>query len=356
MSTLFSPLTFRSITFRNRIFVSPMCMYSSTDGVANDFHLVHLGSRATGGAGLVLTEATAVTPQGRISPQDAGLWNDAQAAALLRITSFIHSQGAAAGIQLAHAGRKASTAPPWTGGGPVPPEQGGWLPIAPSPIPFAPHYPTPQEMTESDINTLIKSFVAAAHRARSAEFDVLEIHMAHGYLLHEFLSPLSNHRMDQYGGSLDNRMRLPLAVASAVRHAWPDTLPLFVRISATDYADHGWDISQSVEFSKRLKSLRVDLIDCSSGGLVPHVKIPNSPGYQVPFAEQIRREAGIPTGAVGLITDPHQAETILSTGQADAILLAREILRDPHWPLHAAHALGVDIPWPRQYQRAKPIR
>ena len=353
MSHLFTPLTLREITFRNRIFVSPMCQYSSHDGMPSDWHLVHLGSRAVGGAGLVMVEATAVTPEGRISPVDSGIWKDAHAQAFRRITAFIAEQGAVPAIQLAHAGRKASTAAPWVGDGPVPPETGGWQPVAPSAMPFSSKSPVPRAMTREDIRQVVESFRQATRRSLEAGFQVVELHLAHGYLLHEFLSPLSNQRCDDYGGSLENRMRLPLEVAAAVRAAWPNKLPLFVRISATDWKEGGWDLDQSAILCKKLKDLGVDLIDCSSGGLVPDAKVAVSPGYQVPFARRIRQEAGIATGAVGLVTRPEQAEEILATGQADVVLLAREMLRNPYWPLHAARVLGVEIPWPQQYARAK---
>ncbi len=354
MSALFSPLTLRAQTFRNRIFVSPMCQYSSVDGFPTAWHLVHLGSRAVGGAGLVMMEATAVSPEGRISPGDQGLWSDAHAEALKPIVAFLKSQGAAAGIQIAHAGRKASTTAPWMGGGALTRDQGGWEPIAPSALAFSPHSPTPRACDRQDIEALPEAFAQAARRADAAGFDVLEVHMAHGYLLHEFLSPLSNKRNDAYGGTFENRIRLPLAVTDAVRAAWPATKPLFVRISASDWAAGGWDDTQSVALAAALKGHGVDLIDCSSGGLVADAKIPAGPGYQTPFATRIREEAGIPTGAVGLITDPLQAEQIVATGLADCVFLGRELLRDPHWPLHAARALHVDLAWPLQYARAQP--
>ncbi|HEU4990305.1 MAG TPA: NADH:flavin oxidoreductase/NADH oxidase [Gemmatimonadaceae bacterium] len=353
-SVLFSPLTLREIEFRNRVFVSPMCEYSSTDGMPNDWHLVHLGSRAVGGAGLVLTEATAVSPEGRISPADTGLWNGAQAAAFRRIVDFIHGQGAAAGVQLAHAGRKASTARPWEGGGPLTAEQGAWRTLAPSAIPFDAGYHTPHALSVAELDEVEAQWVAAARLAITAGFDVIELHMAHGYLLHQFLSPLSNHRGDEYGGSLENRMRFPLRVAAAVREVWPAGRPLFVRISATDWTDGGWDIEQSVVLAERLRALGVDLIDCSTGGNVPHAKIPVGPGYQVPFAERVRRDVKIATAAVGLITEAHQAEEIVASGNADAVIMARELLRDPYWPLHAARVLGAEVRWPEQYLRAKP--
>jgi 2,4-dienoyl-CoA reductase-like NADH-dependent reductase (Old Yellow Enzyme family) len=353
MSQLFTPLKLRQVTFRNRIFVSPMCQYSSRDGMPTDWHLVHLGSRAVGGAGLVMVEATAVTPEGRISPADSGIWSDIHGQAFRRITAFIVERGAVPAIQLAHAGRKASTAAPWDGDEYVPPEAGGWQPIAPSAIPFGPTSPVPREITQQDIAQTIDAFRIATRRSLDAGFQVVELHVAHGYLLHEFLSPLSNHRSDEYGGSLENRMRLPLEVAQAVRAVWPAQYPLLVRISATDWKDGGWDLEQSVVFAQRLKDLGVDLIDCSSGGMVPDAKIAVGPGFQVPFAERIRREVGIATGAVGLVTKPEQAEEIIANGKADVVLLGREFLRDPYWPLHAAHALGADVEWPKQYARAK---
>lgn len=353
MNELFSPYRLREITFRNRVFVSPMCQYSSEEGMPNEWHSVHLGSRAVGGAGLVMVEATAVSPEGRISPKDSGIWSDAHAGAFAPITRFMKSQGAVPAIQLAHAGRKASTDVPWEGDGAVPPDKGGWQPVAPSPIAFNEKYAMPREMTGGDINQTIDDFVAAARRSLRAGFEVVEIHAAHGYLLHEFLSPLSNRRTDEYGGSLENRMRLPLEVARAVRKEWPTRLPLFVRISATDWADGGWDLPQSIELCKRFKEIGIDLIDCSSGGLAPKARIPVAPGYQVPFAESIRRETGIATGAVGLITRPHEAEQIVAEGKADVVLLARALLRDPYWPLHAAKVLGAEVAWPVQYGRAK---
>lgn len=351
MSDLFSPLTLRGVTFRNRVFVSPMCMYSAEDGVPNEWHRVHLGSRAVGGAGLVMVEATGVSPEGRISPFDTGIWNDAQAEAFRPIAAFIKRMGASPAIQLAHAGRKASTDAPWRGGLPLGPSEGGWQPIGPSPIAFDAQHAAPREMSLRDIDGVVEQFVAAARRALGAGFEVLEVHAAHGYLLHEFLSPLSNQRKDDYGGSFENRTRLVLRVAQAVRAVVPDSLPVFTRISATDWADGGWDLPQSAELAKLLKARGIDLIDCSSGGNVPNAKIPVSPGYQVPFAEAIRREAGVATGAVGLITQAEQAEAIIRDGQADAVLLARAVLHDPYWPLHAAEELGVDIAWPQQYGR-----
>jgi len=353
MARLFTPLTLRGVTMRNRIFVSPMCQYSSRDGMPTDWHLVHLGSRAVGGAGLVIVEATAVSPEGRISPDDSGIWSDRHAEAFQPIARFIREQGAVPGIQLAHAGRKASTDLPWRGGAPLSPAERGWLPFAPSPLPFAPGHPVPRELAPDGLEQVEEQFRAAARRALIAGFQVAEIHMAHGYLLHEFLSPLSNHRTDQWGGSLENRLRFPLRVARSVRAIWPDELPLFVRISATDWVEGGWDLGQSIVLACRLREVGVDLVDCSAGFLTPDADIPFGPGYQTPFAAAVRREAGIATGAVGFITDPAQAEQIVATGQSDAVLLARQFLRDPYWPLHAARALGVDVPWPEQYERAK---
>jgi 2,4-dienoyl-CoA reductase-like NADH-dependent reductase (Old Yellow Enzyme family) len=349
---LFEPLTIGDVTLRNRIAVSPMCEYSAVDGVPNDWHLVHLGSRAVGGAGLVFTEATAVSPEGRISPADTGLWNDAQQQVWTRIVDFIDAQGAVAGIQLAHAGRKASTDAPWRGGKPLTTAQGAWTAVAPSAVPFDVGYPTPAALDEGGIRKVVDDFVAATRRSREAGFQVIEVHAAHGYLLHEFLSPLSNHRDDRYGGSLENRARLLREVVAAVRNQWPEPRPLFVRVSATDWAEGGWNIDECVELARWLQQDGVDLIDCSSGGTVPHPKIPLAPGYQVPFATRIRRDVGIATGAVGLITDAHQAESILAQGDADLILMARESLRDPYFPRRAAAELGVRIEPPVQYQRS----
>ncbi len=351
---LFSQLKLRGVTFRNRVFVSPMCQYSSPGGQVGDWHLVHLGSRAVGGAALVLTEATAVSPEGRISPDDAGIWSDGLAERFAPIAAFIRSQGAVAGLQLAHAGRKASTTVPWRGDGPVAVADGGWQAIAPSALPFAAGQPAPRAMAEADLAAVRGQFVAAARRAAGAGFQVVELHIAHGYLLHQFLSPLSNRRDDGYGGTLDGRMRFPLEVAAAVRAAWPEELPLFVRISATDWVEGGWGPDDAVAFARRLKDAGVDLVDCSSGGLVPNAQVPVGPGYQTPFAARVRREAGIASGAVGMITEPFQAEQIVATGEADAVLLARALLRDPYWPLHAAHALGAEGAWPDQYLRARP--
>lgn len=354
MSLLFTPLELRELRVRNRVFVSPMCQYSSRDGLPTDWHLVHLGSRAVGGAGLVMVEASAVSPEGRISPWDSGIWSPEHARAFRPITDFVRKQGAVPAIQLAHAGRKAATDAPWRGGGPLAPEQGGWQPVAPSALPFGPDYPEPRALDTAAIGALVEAFTAAARHARDAGFDVVEVHMAHGYLLHSFLSPLSNRRTDEYGGELEGRMRLPLRVARAVREAWPDDLPVMVRISATDWVQGGWDAEQSVMLASRLRELGVDMIDCSSGGLVPDAVVPAGPGFQVPFARQVRERAGVPSAAVGMITEPAQAEQILRTGQADAVLLGRELLRDPYWPLRAAGALGADVAWPVQYERARP--
>jgi 2,4-dienoyl-CoA reductase-like NADH-dependent reductase (Old Yellow Enzyme family) len=355
MTHLFDPLTIQDITFANRAFVSPMCQYSSVDGYANDWHFVHLGGRAVGGAGLVLTEATGVVPEGRISPQDLGIWMDDHIEPLARIVRFIHEQGSVAGMQLAHAGRKASTYRPWEGNGTVPESRGGWKNVvAPSALAFADHYPMPQALSLDGIRNVVSAFAAAARRACEAGFDVVEIHAAHGYLIHEFLSPYSNRRADAYGGSFENRTRILREIVAAVRGSWPDGAPLFVRISATDWIDGGWDIQQSIELARQLKELGANLIDCSSGGNVPHAKIPVGAGYQTQFAEQIRHEANILTGTVGMITSPVQAEHILVTGQADAVILAREFLRDPYWPLRAARDLGQSISWPVQYLRAAP--
>jgi len=353
MSVLFSPLRLRDLDLKNRVFVSPMCQYSSVDGLPNDWHLVHLGSRAVGGAALVIVEATAVVPEGRITPADAGLWNDVQAEAWGAVARLLKSRGAAAGVQLAHAGRKASTDAPWRGGRAVAPADGGWEPVGPSALAFAEAFPTPRALARAEIEALRDAFVAATRRAHAAGFDVVELHAAHGYLLHQFLSPLSNTRDDEYGGSFDHRARFPLEVVRAVRDAWPVEKPLLVRVSATDCTEGGWDLPQSIELARRLRALGVDLVDCSSGGLVAHARVATGPGYQVPFAEAIRREADVATGAVGLITEPAHAESIVASGQADAVLLARAFLRDPYWPLHAAKALGVDVPWPDQYLRAK---
>jgi 2,4-dienoyl-CoA reductase-like NADH-dependent reductase (Old Yellow Enzyme family) len=328
-------------------------MYSATEGRANDWHLVHLGARAAGGAGLVVFEATAVEARGRISPADLGLWEDGQVEPLARVVRFVEGQGAAAALQLAHAGRKASTAPPWEGGGPVPPSAGGWAPVGPSALPFTDAHPVPTALDEAGLRQVIDAFAAAARRALAAGFRALEVHCAHGYLLHQFLSPLANRRDDRWGGSFENRTRLAREVVQAVRREWPERLPLLVRISATDWIEGGWDADQSVELSRALRTLGVDLVDVSSGGLVATAQPPVGPGYQAVFAERIRREAGIATGAVGMIVSPEQADHVVRSGQADLVLLARELLRDPHFPLRAARALGHDGPWPRQYARAR---
>ena len=354
MSKLFTPLKIRNIELKNRIAVSPMCQYSSNDGIPTDWHLVHLGSRAVGGAGLILTEATAVSHEGRISPDDAGIWNDEQANAYKRLTSFIKSQNAIPGIQLAHAGRKASTYSPWKGNGEVRVEDGGWKTLAPSPISFAENFPHPKEMSEEDIKLVINQFSRAAKRSIEAGFEVIELHFAHGYLVHEFLSPISNQRKDNYGGTLENRCRFAIEIAKSVRQVIQDSTPLFARISSTDWVDGGWDIDQSIQLAKWLKEVGVDLIDCSSGGNVPNAKIPTAPGYQIPFSERIKKEIGILTGGVGLITTAEQAEEIISSEKADIVLLAREMLRDPYFALHAAKKLNVDLEYfPKQYLRAK---
>ncbi|MGD9786500.1 MAG: NADH:flavin oxidoreductase/NADH oxidase [Sulfuricellaceae bacterium] len=354
MSQLFTPLTLRGLTLRNRVFLSPMCQYSANEGMPGPWHLVHYGSRAVGGAGLVMVEATSVVPHGRISPHDLGLWSDVHARAFRPLAAFIKDQGAAPAVQLAHAGRKASCAAPWDGGAPLMPNQGGWQPLAPSPLPFFGQCYAPKEMSLQGIDEVVVQFAEAAHRARESGFDAVEVHMAHGYLLHEFLSPLTNRREDDYGGSLENRMRLPLRVAKAVRDVWPDDLPVLVRLSATDWVEGGWDLPQSVMLAKQLKALGIDLIDVSSGGLTADAQIPFAPGFQTPFAAAIRQEASIAVGTVGLITRPSQAEQVLATHQADAVFLGRELLRNPYWPLEAAKELGVDPTWPKQYQRAKP--
>lgn len=353
MKILLEKIQFRGLSVRNRIFVSPMCQYSAKEGVAQAWHMVHLGSFAIGGAGLVVVEATGVEPEGRISVGCLGLWNQTQADALKPIVAFMHSQGAAAGIQLAHAGRKSSFDVPKNGNKLLSVAEGGWQTVAPSAVAYSPTYPMPRELSKDDLKRLTDSFVKSARFADQAGFDVVELHMAHGYLMNEFLSPLSNFREDEYGGSRENRMRFPLEVARAVRAAWPHDKPLFVRISSTDWTHGGWDVEDSVAFARELKAIGVDLIDCSSGGNSPDQKIPVGPGYQVPAAERIRREAGVVVGAVGLITEPKQAEDILERGQADAIFIGREMLRDPHWALRAAKVLGADITWPLQYERAK---
>jgi 2,4-dienoyl-CoA reductase-like NADH-dependent reductase (Old Yellow Enzyme family) len=351
---LFAPLHIRGIQIPNRVVVSPMCQYSCENGFANDWHLVHLGSRAVGGAGLVMAEASAVEARGRISPWDLGMWTDEHIEPLARVARFLKERGSVPGIQLAHAGRKASTDVPWRGTRPLGPSEGGWQPVAPSPIPFNIGHPVPVELTVDEIHGIVEAFVAAARCALHAGFKVIELHGAHGYLIHEFLSPLSNQRTDQYGGSFENRIRFALEVIQAVRSVWPERLPLFLRISATDWAEGGWALDDSVELARAVRTRGVDLIDCSSGGTVPHASIPAAPGYQVPFSDRIRREAGILTGAVGLITEPFQADAIIRGGAADVVLLAREFLREPYWPIKAAQALGAEIRVPAQYARAFP--
>lgn len=354
MSRLFEPYKLRDISLRNRIGVSPMCQYSAVEGSPTEWHRVHLGSRAVGGAGLVIAEASAVEARGRISPGDAGIYRDEHIQAWAPITRFIREAGSVAGIQLAHAGRKASTDLPWKGGKGITPEQGGWSPVvAPSALAFDDDYPMPRALATSELPDLIASFALAAQRALAAGFELIELHAAHGYLLHEFLSPLSNQRNDAYGGSFDNRIRLTLDVVAAVRAVWPERLPLFLRISATDWVDSGgWDVEQSIELARRVKPLGVDLIDVSSGGNVAKVKIPVGPGYQLPFSTRIRHEADIATAAVGMITEARQAQAIIESGDADLVLLARELLRDPYWPMRAAKILGAEIAAPVQYQRA----
>ncbi len=353
-ASLFEPLASRAVTLRNRLVMSPMCQYSATDGLAADWHFAHYGSRAAGGLGALLVEATAVAPEGRISPFDLGLWRDEQIAPLARVAAFVAAQGAVPGIQIAHAGRKACTARPWEGGGAVPLAAGGWTPVGPGEEPFAPAYHAPRALTASGVEGVVGAFAAAARRARQAGFELLEIHAAHGYLLHQFLSPLVNHRADGYGGAFANRARLTLEVARAVRATWPEALPLWMRISATDWAPGGWDVDEAVRLAVQLREEGVDLVDCSSGGAVAHQRVALGPGYQVPFAERVRREAGVCTGAVGLITEPEQAEAILRRGQADVVVLGRALLREPHWPLRAALVLGAEAAWPPQYLRAKP--
>jgi len=351
---LFSPLTIKGVTLKNRLIVSPMCQYSSADGFADDWHLVHLGSRAVGGVSLVISEATAVSPEGRISPYDLGIWKDEHIEKLAQITAFIKGQRCVPGIQLAHAGRKASTAAPWKGRGRVTEEEGGWVPVAPSAVAFADHYPMPVELDREGIRKVVADFTEAAGRAFRAGFQVAEIHAAHGYLLHQFLSPLSNQREDDYGGPFENRIRLLREVIAGVKSAWPADLPLFVRISATDWAEDGWNADDSVRLATILKTAGVDLIDVSTGGLVSYQQIPVGPAYQLPFAARIKKEAGILTSAVGLITDAAQAEAILANGNADAVMMARELLRNPYFPLRAAADLKADVVWPVQYERAKP--
>jgi len=350
MTTLLTPLTIRGLTARNRIAVSPMCQYSAVDGMADDWHLVHLGSRAIGGAGIVFTEATSVLPEGRITPDDLGIWEDRQIEPLARIARFVSRMGAVPGIQLAHAGRKASTARPWEGGGGLKtPERGAWQIVAPSEIPFSETYQLPRALEKEEIQNVVRAFHAAGVRALRAGFRIIEIHAAHGYLLHQFLSPLSNRRADEYGGSLENRMRLVLEVATQVRSSLPEDIPLFVRISATDWVDGGWDLGQSIVLARRLNEAGVDLIDTSSGGMVPTAKVPFAPGYLVPFASAIRQQAGIMTGAVGLITEVDRANEIIASGGADIVLLARQMLREPYWALRAQDELDAEVAWPVQY-------
>ena len=353
MSKLFSPLIIKDIEFKNRLVISPMCQYSAVDGFANDWHLVHLGSRAVGGAALIIQEATAVSANGRITPGDAGLYKEEHVEKWRRITDFIHQQGAVAGIQLAHAGRKASCSVPWNGGIQLKENEGGWRTVSSSAISFNSEDDAPQALNSEGISKVIADFKTAAQRSLAAGYKVLELHAAHGYLIHQFLSPLSNHRTDSYGGSFENRIRLLLEIVKAVQTAWPQNLPLFVRISATDWVEGGWNIDEAVKLSSVLKASGVDLIDCSSGGLVPYAKIPWKPGYQVAFAERIKKEAGIQTSAVGLITEVQQAEHIIKKGEADLILLGRESLREPYFAMKAAANLGDDITWPLHYQRAK---
>jgi 2,4-dienoyl-CoA reductase-like NADH-dependent reductase (Old Yellow Enzyme family) len=353
-SKLFSPLQIRDIELRNRIFLPPMDMFCSENGMPSDWHFVHYGTRAVGGAALLIQEATAVSPEGRISLGDLGIWSDKQAEAFKRITAFIKEQGAVPGVQLAHAGRKASVTCPWAGDRPLTAGEGAWQPLGPSPLAFAPSYPVPRELNPDETDEIVSQFASAAKRALVAGYEVVEIHMAHGYLCHQFLSPLSNTRGDEFGGSFANRVRLPLRVAEAVRNVWPDHLPVFVRISATDWVEGGWDLQQSIQLAHLLKEIGIDLIDCSTGGLVPDAKIPVGPGFQTQFATAVRNEAKILTAAVGCITEPFQAEQIIRTGIADAVLLGREMLRNPYWPLEAARKLRVDVAWPSQYLRGKP--
>ena len=352
-SALFQPLTLRGVTFANRIWVSPMCQYSADNGVASSWHDVHIGSFSTGGAGLIMMEASGVTPEGRISTKCLGLWNDNQTDRLRPIVDFAHSFGAKIGIQLAHAGRKGSCLPPWSDHPMASKEEGGWESVAPSPISFGGKYPVPRELTISEIKELVRSFADAAQRVASVGFDLVEIHAAHGYLIHQFLSPLSNQRSDNYGGSFENRIRFIIEIVKAVREVIPDSMPLFVRISATDWLEGGWTIDDSIELSKTLKNCGVDLIDVSSGGTSSGAPVPVGPGYQVPLAHQIRVESQIPTSAVGMITDPQQAEAIIAEGRADAVMLGREMLRNPRWAFHAAHVLGAEVKWPNQLLRAK---
>ncbi|MGB6429607.1 MAG: NADH:flavin oxidoreductase/NADH oxidase [Candidatus Acidiferrales bacterium] len=354
MAQIFEPVTIRGITLANRVVVSPMCEYSSIDGFANEWHLVHLGSRAVGGAGLVFTEATAVTPEGRISPEDLGIWKDAHIEFLARIVRFLKSQGAVPGMQLAHAGRKGSTRTPWLGYGAIPVSEGGWVPVAPSAVAYSDDYPMPQALTIEGIRGVVAAFAQAAQRALEAGFRVIEIHAAHGYLLHEFFSPLSNFRKDEYGGSFENRTRIAYEVVAAIRAVIPESLPLFIRISATDWKKGGWDLDQAVELAKQLAPLGVDLVDCSSAGLVQDQEVVAGPGFQVPFAARIRRDAGVKTGTVGLIETKEQVAEILAKDHADLVFMAREFLRDPYWVLRAARELKQSMSWPVQYLRAAP--
>jgi len=358
MAKLFTPLKLRELELKNRIFVSPMCQYSAEGGIPNQWHLVNYGSRAVGGAALVIVEATAICPEGRITPWCTGLWSDAHTEAFRPIVDFIKQQGAVPAIQIAHAGRKAACDAPWNGGKFLPIGAGGWQTVAPSALPVTPAHGVPHALNHEEIDGIVELFADAARRALTAGFEVAEVHCAHGYLLHEFLSPLSNQRTDEYGGSMENRCRLPLKVAKTIRDIWPQQWPVFLRISATDWVPQingipGWDLAQSIQFAKWLKDIGIDLVDCSTGGLILDAQIPVAPGFQTPYAAGIRKEASIATGAVGLITDAHQAEHILVTEQADAVLLARELLRDPYWPLRAARELGVDVAWPNPYARAK---
>ncbi|MGV8056848.1 MAG: NADH:flavin oxidoreductase/NADH oxidase [Smithellaceae bacterium] len=353
-SKLFSPLKLRDIEFRNRIFLPPMDMFCAEDGIPSDWHFVHYGTRAVGGAALLIQEATAVAPEGRISLGDLGIWSEKHTEEFKRITAFVKAQGVVPGVQLAHAGRKASVTIPSLGDRPLTEQEGAWQTLGPSPVAFAPSFPVPREMTLKELDEVVSLFATATKRALIAGYEVVEIHMAHGYLCHQFLSPLSNKRNDEYGGSLPNRVRLPLRIAEAVRKAWPENLPVFVRVSATDWAEGGWDLPQTIKFVCLLKDIGIDLIDCSTGGMIPDAKIPAGPGFQVPFATAVRNEANIPTAAVGYITEPFQAEQIISTGMADAVLLGREMLRNPYWPLEAARKLRSDLAWPPQYLRGKP--
>ena len=354
---LFDPITLGELEMSNRIWVSPMCQYSATDqGVPTDWHLVHLGSRAVGGAGMVIAEAAGVAPEGRISPADIGIWSDEQAEAFKPITRFIAEQGSVPAIQLAHAGRKASTNRPWLGGKPIGPAEQGWQPVGPSPMAFHEGYPEPHELTTEEVRGVVDAFASAAQRATSAGFQAIEVHAAHGYLLHQFLSPHTNLRSDEYGGSFEARTRLAVDVARAVRESFPANLPVLVRLSASEYVEDGWNLAHSIALAGLLKDVGIDMIDVSSGGNLPHQQLKPYPGYQVAFAREIRAQAGIPTAAVGLITDPAQAEAVVASGDADVVLMGRELLRDPYWPLHAAETLGAEIDWAVQYQRAKPSK